>query len=105
MTAPRNRPIGRFYDLQQEAKVPDDYVLTSKVKIKAPTRKQMVAFRNSTTSEEADRAFLGDSADAVFELFADHPEQYWMAFVGDMQKHFAGPGAADVEGKSEQSSE
>jgi hypothetical protein len=103
-TASRKPPIGRFYELQQEVSIPEDYVLTSKIRIKAPTRTQMIAFRNAPPGEESDRAFLGDAADAVLELYADRPEQEWLAFTQDVYKHFAGPGADD-EGKSGQSSE
>lgn len=105
MTTARKPPIGRFYELQQEVSVPEDYVLTSKISIKAPTREQMIALRQAKDGEEADRAFLGDQADAVLELFAKKPEQLWDAFVSDLYKHFIGRGAADVEGKSEESSE
>lgn len=104
MTTSR-KPIGRFFELQQEVSVPEDYVLTSKIKIKAPTRAQMIAFRTATEPEVADRAYLGDAADAVFDLFNDRPEQEWDAFVRDLYSHFAGPGAGDVEGKSEESTE
>lgn len=97
-------PIGRFYDLQQEISVPEDYVLTSKIRIKAPTRKQMIMFRNAPPGEESDRAYLGEQADAVFELFGDRPEQEWLAFTQDLFKHFNGPGADD-QGKSGESSE
>ncbi|MEU2013110.1 hypothetical protein [Nocardia sp. NPDC019302] len=105
MTTARNKPIGRFYELQKEVSVPEDYVLTSKIRIKQPTRRQMHAFRSAQSSDEADRAFLGDQADAVFELYADRPDQEWQAFISDVWEHFYGPGVGDVEGKSEQSSE
>jgi hypothetical protein len=104
-TQPRKPPIGRFYELQQEVSVPEPYVLTSKISIPAPTRDQMVALRNcSVESDEADRAVLGEHADAVFELYANRPVQEWEAFTSDLYKHFFGKGVDDVEGKSEPSS-
>lgn len=104
MTTPRKQPIGRFYELQREVEVPEDYVLTSTIKIKAPTREQMIAFRKSD-GEASDRAILGDQADSVFELYDKRPEQEWTAFAKDLFKHFFGPGVNDVEGKPEESSE
>lgn len=105
MTTPsRKTPVGRFYELQQEVSIPEDYVLTAKIKIKAPTREQMIAFRNSDGGEASDRAFLGDQADAVFELYAKRPEQEWQAFAEDLYKHFIGAGADD-QGKSGPSSQ
>lgn len=100
----RSKPVGRFYELQQEVKVPEDYVLTSKIRIKPMTRKQAIAMRSAATDEDANRIFLGDQADAVFELYDDRPEQEWAAFVADLFQHFMGPGLDDAEGKSEESS-
>lgn len=104
MTTPGRKPTGRFYDLQKEIDVPEDYILTSKIRIKAPTRKQMIAFRNATPGEESDRAYLGETADAVFELYENRPEQEWLAFTQDLYKHFNGPGADD-QGKFAESTE
>lgn len=104
MTTARKPPVGRFFELQQEVKIPEDYVLTAKIRIKPPTRKQMVAFHSATTDEEVHRAFLGDQYDAVTELYDDRPAQEWSAFIGDAYAHMFGPGADD-EGKSETSSE
>lgn len=104
MTAARKPPIGRFYELQKEVSVPEPYVLTSKITITAPTREQMVALRSMPDGEAADRAVLGDQADAVFELYSKRPIQEWEAFVTDLYAHFFGKGGNDVEGKSEPSS-
>jgi hypothetical protein len=104
MTTARKPPVGRFYDLQQEVKIPEDYVLTAKIRIKPLTKKQMAAFRLSDAGEDADRAFFGDNYDAISELYDDRPEQEWMAFVADVYQHFFGPGVDD-QGKSEKSSE
>lgn len=103
-TAPRKPPVGRFFELQREVKIPDDYVLTSKIRIKPPTREQMRAFRAAQTDDELDRAFLGDQYEATAELYKDRPEQEWSAFTTDAYKHFFGIGA-DSAGKSETSSE
>lgn len=104
MTTSR-KPIGRFYELQQEVEVPDPYVLTSKIKIPAPTKDQMVALRAALTEEDAERAFLGDLMEEVHELYKGRPNQEWEAFIKDLRKHFFGPGVDDVEGKSSTSSE
>ncbi|MFC9432683.1 hypothetical protein [Nocardia sp. NPDC057030] len=103
MSPTRKPPVGRYYDLIKEVEVPDDYVLTRDIVIKAPTRAQMIALRQSSTDEEFDRAFLGDSYDAVVALFADRPEQEWNAFAADVHKHFYGAGAGEVPGKSGES--
>lgn len=105
MTAPRKQPVGRFYELQQEVSVPDPYVLTSKIKIPAPTKEQMKDLRAAENEEAAERAILGDSTDDVLELYKGRPNQEWEAFIKDLNKHFFGPGVNDVEGKSSPSSE
>lgn len=99
------QPIGRFYALQKETSIPEPYVLTSKIKIPMPTRAQMQAFRNAKNEEDAMRGFLGEHADAVFDLYSTRPEKEYSAFVSELWAHFFGPGVDDVEGKSEQSSE
>lgn len=99
------QPIGRFYALQKETSVPEPYVLTSKVKINPPTRAQMKALRAATSDEEAERAVLGEHADAIFELYNNRPDKEYAAFLAELHKHFFGPGVDDVEGKSEQSSD
>lgn len=104
MTTSRKPPVGRFYELQQEVKIPEDYVLTAKIRIKSPTREQMRAFRAAKTDDDLDRAFLGDQYDAVTELYKDRPDPEWEAFTADAYKHFFGMGA-DTAGKSETSSE
>jgi len=98
------QPIGRFYELQKEVKVPEPYVLTSKIKIKPPTRVQMIALRNAETQDDAERAMLGEHFDAVIELYADRPDKEYAAFVEELQRHMLGPGVDDVEGGSEGSS-
>ncbi|MEV0357104.1 hypothetical protein AB0H71_13685 [Nocardia sp. NPDC050697] len=98
------RPIGRFYELQQEVDVPEPYVLTSKIKIPPPTRKQMVAFRAATNEADMERALFGDRYDDIAELFGDRPEQEYTAFANEVWKHFFGRGINDVEGKSGESS-
>lgn len=100
---PARPPIGRFYELQQEVEIPEDYVLTDKIRIKPQTRSQMIVFRTATTPEEVDRAFFGDAYDAVLELFADKPDQLWKKFVDDVSAHFLGPGVEEEPGKAEPS--
>lgn len=104
MTTARKPLVGRFYELQREVKIPDDYVLTSKIHIKPPTREQMVAFHAAKTEEEQDRAFLGDRYEEIVELYNTRPAQEWTAFATDAYRHFFGVGADDA-GKSETSSE
>lgn len=87
--------IGRYYELKEEVAVPDDYVLTEKIRIKYPTKKQMTEFRNTTANDVAERAILGDSAAAVEKLYADQPDREYQAFFADLWKHFFGPGAED----------
>ncbi|MFC8531936.1 hypothetical protein [Nocardia sp. NPDC057227] len=99
------QPIGRFYALQQEVEVPEPYVLTSKIKIPPPTRRQMKAVRAAKTVEDADRLFLGSHYDAIVELFDDRPDQEWTAFSTEVWEHFFGKGINDVEGKSRESSD
>lgn len=99
------QPIGRFYALQKEASVPEPYVLTSKIKIPMPTMAQMNRWRTATNDDDANRAFFGAHADAVFELYADRPVAEWQAFTAEVWQHFFGPGVNDVEGKSAPSSE
>lgn len=91
--------IGRFYELQAEVEVPEDYILTEKIRINYPTREQMVAFRAAKTEIDADTAFLGDAAEAVFALYAHRPDKEYAAFTLDVWKHFFGPNAGD-QGKS-----
>lgn len=97
--------IGRLAELQREVKIPEPYVLTSKITIKNPTRGQMKAIRAAKNDDESDKAFFGDQYDAVNALFDDRPEQEWKAFAKDIYEHFFGKGADDVEGKPEDSSE
>jgi len=87
--------IGRYYELKEEVPVPGDYVLTEKIKIKPPTKKQMTEFRNATANDVAERAILGDSADAVEKLYENQPDREYQAFFADLWKHFFGPGAED----------
>lgn len=107
MPAPRNKPtgkpVGRFFELQQEVSVPEPYVLTSRISISAPTRDQVAQLRN-LEGDAADRAILGEHADAIFELYAERPVQEWEAFTRDLYEHFFGAGVGDVEGKSGPSS-
>jgi hypothetical protein len=95
--------IGRFYDLKEEVPPIEDYILTEKIRIKEPTRKQMQAFWAAPAGEEADRALLGDAADAVFALYAELPNKQYIAMTRDVWRHFF-PGTGDDEGKSEESS-
>ena len=97
--------IGRFYELQKETAVPEPYVLTSDVKIKAPTRRQMIALRKATTDEEIERAILGEHAEKIFEMYADRPDAEYEAFAKELREHLFGKGVDDVAGGSEGSSE
>jgi hypothetical protein len=90
--------IGRLYELREEVPVPEDYILTDKIRIKNPTRKQMLGFWE-TPGAEADRHLFGAQADAVFALFANEPNQLYQAMISDLLKHFFGKGAED-SGKS-----
>ena len=94
--------IGRLYELRAEVQIPEDYVLTEKIRIKNPTREQMMRFWE-TPGAEADRYLLGDQADAVFALFEKEPNQLYQAMISDLLKHFFGNGAEDP-GKSSASS-
>lgn len=102
---PPRRNAGRLFDLQRETKVPEPYVLTPEIAIQPLTKAQYRALADSNSDEEQDRIVLGDSYDAVVELFEDKPFQLWQAFSSDLNKHLFGPGVDDVEGKSEPSSE
>lgn len=101
---PRKNP-GRLYELQRETAVPDPYVLTEDIVIQPLSKAQFLALKKSETEEDGNRAMLGNSYDAVMELFEDKPFQLWTAFSSDLNRHMFGRGVDDVEGKSEPSSE
>lgn len=94
--------VGRFYELREEVPIPEDYVLTEKIRIKNPSRKQMIEFWDSV-GQDRDRALLGDQADAVFALYENEPNQLFQRMINDLLNHFFGTGADD-EGKSDEPS-
>lgn len=104
MTTARNKPIGRYYELQQEVETPEPYVLTSKITIKPPTRRQMLSLRAARTDDEIEAAILGEHGDAVFALFADRPNTEWTKFINELYERFYGPGVGEVPGKADESS-
>jgi hypothetical protein len=102
---PPRKIVGRIHALQRETKVPDPFVLTEDITIQPLTKAQLDALRKATTDEDIDRARLGESYDAVMEVFANEPFQLWNTFSRKFNEHMFGPGVDDVEGKSEPSSE
>lgn len=96
---------GRLYLLQQEVELPQPYVLNSEITIKPPSHAQMRDLKAAKTDAESNRVILGDQFEAVEALFKERPFQLWEAFWADIAKQFLGPGADDVEGKSQDSSE
>lgn len=64
-----------------------------------PTKKQVDAWRVSTTAEEGERALFGDQYDAIHALFVDQPEYIWENFNLAYLKHMFGTGDDAQMGK------
>ncbi|MFD4442523.1 hypothetical protein ACFWPK_22410 [Nocardia sp. NPDC058519] len=92
-------PVGRFYELQQEVIPPTPYQLTEDIVIMPLTRRRNVGLIESTTHEDADRAFFGDAYDAIVKLYDDRPLAEWEALITDLRKHWAGETIEAVPGK------
>ncbi|WP_227979986.1 hypothetical protein [Nocardia spumae] len=109
----RNTPrknVGRLAALQAEVKIPGPYVLTPEIVIEPPTRGLLRAARAAAeieggTPEDYNKVFFGAQWDAINKLFDAQPEAVYDKFIADISTHFFGPGANDVEGKSQDSSE
>lgn len=98
MATARSKPKGLLAQLKKEVVVPEVQV-TEDLTVPAPTREQMVAYREAQTGDDRLRAVYGDTYDEVIELFRDEPIHYWTRFHDEVMKTFFGPGADEVEGK------
>ena len=93
-----------MYELQQEVSIPEPYVWTSKVKIPAPTKLQYDQLAEAKTDTEANKIVLGVHFQEIEDYYNGRPVVEHRAFIADINKHFFGPGAGEVEGKSPGSS-
>jgi len=95
-----SKPVGgRFYELQQEVKIPEPYVVADGIVINPPTKKQLEAFSVAATDTEREAALLGKDHKKIAALFDDKPFQLWKKLQEDILIHFFGNGADETPGK------
>lgn len=107
---PAAKPAGdKYFELTTEVEIPEPMKVplagNKSVLIQPPTRKQLKLMTVATTIDAKDEAIIGEHYAAIAEFYDDKPYQEWNAFTAKVSKHFFGPGADDVEGKSQDSSD
>jgi hypothetical protein len=109
---PAAKPAGdKYFELTQEVDIPEPIKVglggTKSVIVQPPTRAQMreLAKIPITEIDARDEVVLGKHYEAIKTYYDTLPYQKWNDFTSQLSKHFFGPGADDVEGKSQDSSD